>query len=217
MTVLCPKCNASIKTEAGLKQHMIAKHSKHVCGQCDHRSFGSEKALSAHMRDKHGGTGALTGKLQLWCIECDQDVDAQLITGGDVYPHRRDLADLPFWQCPTCKHFVGCHHKTADRTKPLGCIPNAMMKVARGHIHRILDPLWRNRLIGRRELYEEIGRRIGDDDYHTAELRSIEGARRVYAVVREIADELKAEKAIGSLTQADRAAANVMGGAAHGS
>ena len=77
----------------------------------------------------------------IYCCGCATDVNANLKSGKDIYPHRADLHSLPFWMCPTCKNFVGCHHKTRNRTAPLGCIPTTELKNARRHLHALIDPL----------------------------------------------------------------------------
>lgn len=130
--------------------------------------------------------------MRIYCCECGDTVDALLIDGKEVYPHRNDLHKLPFWKCEQCKNFVGCHHKTKDRTKPLGCIPTPEIKKARQQIHRILDPIWQSGSMDRNDLYRLISSKIGKT-YHTAEIRSIEEAREVYRIVRLLA----AEQAIG--------------------
>lgn len=131
----------------------------------------------------------LAGYKTIYCCGCQCDVIARLTTGAEIYPHRPDLHSLPFWKCDDCKNFVGCHHKTKNRTKPLGCIPTKEIKNARQHIHRILDPLWKSRRMKRGEVYRMIKTRMGmDRDYHTAEIRSVDEARAVYKVVREIAN-----------------------------
>lgn len=78
----------------------------------------------------------------IYCCGCKADVGARLTDGREIYPHRADLAALPFWKCDACGNAVGCHHKTKERTRPLGCIPTPELKTARSHIHRVLDPLW---------------------------------------------------------------------------
>lgn len=129
----------------------------------------------------------MTGnRKDIYCCGCGQDVAARLTDGREIYPHRRDLFRLPFWKCDACGNFVGCHHKTDTPTKPLGCIPTKEIKNARQHIHRILDPIWKAKLMNRSKLYREIADRLGIDEYHTAEIRSVEDARRVYGIVKEI-------------------------------
>lgn len=125
---------------------------------------------------------------KIYCTGCGHDVQARLTSGQEVYSHRKDLYALPFWICDTCGNFVGCHHKTKNRTRPLGCIPTKEIKNARQHIHRILDPIWKSGRMGRGELYAEIADRLGVDDYHTAEIRSVEEARAAYRVIKEISE-----------------------------
>ena len=127
----------------------------------------------------------MTSRL-IYCCGCSSDVNARLTDGAEIYPHRRDLASLPFWKCDACGNFVGCHHKTKQRTAPLGCIPTPEIKEARSHIHRVLDPLWKSGRFKRRELYSKIANSLGIKEYHTAELRSVEQARDAYRAILEI-------------------------------
>ena len=124
--------------------------------------------------------------MQIDCCGCGAKVEARLTDGSEVYPHRKDLHSLPFWKCDTCNNFVGCHYKTRDRTRPLGCIPTPEIKRARVHIHALLDPIWKNGKMSRKKLYSKISKQIGWN-YHTAKIRSIDEARTIYKIVREYA------------------------------
>lgn len=123
----------------------------------------------------------------IYCCGCKTEVSARLTDGKEVYPHRNDLFYLPFWKCDTCNNYVGCHHKTKERTKPLGNIPTKELKSARQHIHKILDPLWKNKIMPRGKVYALIAKAMGIEQYHTAEIKTMEEARRVYAIVKELA------------------------------
>lgn len=126
--------------------------------------------------------------MKIWCCQCEADIEARLTNGFEVYPTRRDLWKLPFWKCDGCGNHVGCHHKhheVAMRTRPLGTIPNAAMSVARRHIHARLDPLWKSGLIHRKALYGQLSGILGRK-YHTAELRTVEEGRKVYAAIQMI-------------------------------
>ena len=81
------------------------------------------------------------------------------------------------------------NHKSKNRTKPLGVIATPKIKNARTHIHRILDPVWKNGEIGRQELYKRVSDALGYE-YHTAEIRSLSEARNVYRVVRRIVSDM---------------------------
>lgn len=123
--------------------------------------------------------------MKIYCCGCDEDVNARLTHGSEIYPHRYDLCALPFWKCDACLNFVGCHHKTKDRTRPLGCIPTPEIKVARQKIHLLLDQLWKSGKMNRSLIYSEISKRVGWT-YHTAEIKSLEEAQKVYAIVEEL-------------------------------
>lgn len=117
------------------------------------------------------------------CCGCDKKIEARLTDGAEIYPHRTDLSGLPFWKCDECGNYVGCHHKTDDRTRPLGCIPTPEIKNARQHIHKILDPLWKDGSESRNQIYKKISAMLGWS-YHTAKIRSVEEARQVYKIVQ---------------------------------
>ena len=126
--------------------------------------------------------------VNIYCCGCKTKVDARLTDGAEIYPHRQDLSSLPFWRCDTCGNYVGCHHKTKNRTKPLGCIPTPEIKNARQYIHKILDPIWKSGRISREELYANLSDQLGWE-YHTANIKSIEEARRFYRLVCEYAKQ----------------------------
>ena len=123
--------------------------------------------------------------ITIYCCGCEKKVTANLVDGSEIYPHRHDLHKLPFWKCRTCENYVGCHHKTRNRTEPLGCIPTPEIRKARRKIHAVVDPLWRTGPWSRRYLYAEIGERLGRK-YHTANIRSVEEAMQVLSVAENL-------------------------------
>lgn len=125
----------------------------------------------------------------IYCCGCRCNVNARLTDGAEIYPHRNDLAALPFWRCDTCKNFVGCHHKTKNRTAPLGVIATPAIKNARQHIHKILDPIWQNGHAKRGKVYAMVSKKIGVS-FHTANIKSIADARIVYAAVQDVGKEI---------------------------
>lgn len=72
----------------------------------------------------------------------------------------------------------------------MGVIPSAEIKNARKHIHALLDPIWKSGVIKRAKLYGLISKELGWT-YHTAELRTIEEARKAYVVIRRIGQSLQ--------------------------
>lgn len=131
-------------------------------------------------------TATLSGFRDVFCCGCQRDVQARLTEGSEVYPHRSDLSDVPYWKCDACGNFVGCHHKTSDRTRPLGCIPTPELRAARQQIHKVIDPIWRSGHVDRSRLYSALARVVGVDHYHTAEIRSVEQAHAVCVAAKEM-------------------------------
>lgn len=129
--------------------------------------------------------------MKIFCVGCEKEVDARLTNGAEIYPHRPDLAEKPIWKCDTCGNYVGTHSKTNDPTKPLGVIPTRELMNARMKIHAVLDPLWKGGKIKRGQAYAYISHRFGKT-YHNGELASIEDARKVYQIVAELHNDLKA-------------------------
>lgn len=124
--------------------------------------------------------------MQIYCCKCNSEVQARLTNGKEVYPHREDLYELPFWKCDSCNCFVGCHHKTAERTKPLGCIPSEQIKSLRKQIHAKLDPLWMNRQHSRKYIYARLTEVLGRE-YHTADIRNAHEASLVLNKLQQLA------------------------------
>lgn len=133
--------------------------------------------------------------MMIYCCGCSKDIDARLTDGKSVYPHRPDLYDFPFWICDKCGNFVGCHHKTKDRTNPLGVIATKEIKNARLHIHELLDPLWKSGKITRRRLYRMIMDKIGKE-FHVSHIKSIDEAREIYKLIKSIKLSLDREVSV---------------------
>ena len=131
--------------------------------------------------------------MRIYCTGCEAEVDARLTDGKERYPHRPDLYELPFWKCDTCKGYVGCHHKTKDRTKPLGYIATPAILDARKKIHAVLDPLWKSGKIKRGQAYAYVGHRLGKP-YHNGEIKTVDEARQIYQIVGQLHNELTSPK-----------------------
>ncbi|MBE0362256.1 hypothetical protein PULV_a4073 [Pseudoalteromonas ulvae UL12] len=121
--------------------------------------------------------------LTIYCCKCEIDVEARLTNGREIYPHSKGVSNLPFWICDGCSNYVGCHHKTKTRIKPLGHIPSKELRNARKHIHILLDPIWKDGLVSRSQIYADLSKELGWS-FHIALIRSIEEARNVYRVIR---------------------------------
>lgn len=123
---------------------------------------------------------------KIYCCGCSKKVTAILTNGREVYPHRPDLSEIPFWKCETCGNYVGCHHKTANPTQPLGNIPTQEIRSARRRIHCILDPIWKSGAMTRREVYARVSTAIGYP-YHSGEIKTLEEANKIQKILEDLA------------------------------
>lgn len=83
---------------------------------------------------------------------------ARLVTGGQIYPHRKDLSGLFFWACDPCGAFVGCH-KNSDAI-PLGRLANTELRAAKRLAHAAFDPVWQGGEMHRRDAYSWLAEQL---------------------------------------------------------
>lgn len=97
---------------------------------------------------------------------------APLVSGLEVYPHRRDLWPKRFYLCKPCDAWVGCHPPSTaegggqgDGTVPMGRLANAELRLAKQAAHAAFDPLWTGAKTGRgkarRAAYKLLAERLG--------------------------------------------------------
>lgn len=120
----------------------------------------------------------------IYCCDCNKDVEARLTSGKEIYPHRNDLYHLPFWICDTCNNYVGTHHKTKNKTQPLGVIPNKEIRNIRMKIHSVLDPIWNSGKMTRKQIYSKLSNHLGYR-YHTANIKSEKEANEVLSYITQ--------------------------------
>jgi len=87
------------------------------------------------------------------CDYCGQN--AKLVTGLDVYPHRRDLRKKVFWMCDRCDAYVGVH-KNSPTYKPMGRLANAELRAAKVRAHEAFDPMWTEGYRTRSQAYSRL-------------------------------------------------------------
>ena len=127
--------------------------------------------------------------MKIYCVACGSKVEVRLTDGSEIYPHRPDLASLPFWKHDVCGNYVGCHHNSDNPTKPKGDIPTPEVRSYRVTLHRLIDPLWQNGYIKRKHLYARMSQGMGFT-YHTGNVRDRETFEKAYAVATSIKEGL---------------------------
>lgn len=130
--------------------------------------------------------------MRIFCVECDEHVQAKLVTGAMVYSDLPKVARDKFWMCNSCKNFVGCHkNANKNKQKPLGVIANKELRQMRMNIHNVLDQIWREeKRMKRTELYAILSKELGYE-YHTGDIVSIGQGERVLEIVDFIDENYK--------------------------
>lgn len=123
----------------------------------------------------------------VFCVLEQKHVEAYKTNGKEIYPHRPDLYSKVFWKCPNCGGYVGVHNDGTER--PLGCIPTPELRKARMKIHAVIDPLWKEKKIKRKHVYARLTKAIGYQ-YHSAEIKSVEEADKIYQIALGIKENV---------------------------
>ncbi len=124
----------------------------------------------------------------IYCCGCGDHVQANLVGGKSIYPHRPDLFYKFFYQCKSCLNYVGIHSNSVNSKipyAPLGVIPTKDVRDIRKKIHTILDPLWKMKgssAARRKNIYKYISDNL-KYKYHTAELRTVKEGETVYDLI----------------------------------
>lgn len=128
--------------------------------------------------------------MKIHCCACQAEIEARHTNGREIYPNRADLHSLPFWIHDACGNYVGCHHKTNNPTRPLGCIPDDRLREARKRLHAFMDPLWKLGFVSRKDLYERLSKELGVKSFHTANTKSVEQIEKAMAICKVMASEI---------------------------
>jgi len=109
-------------------------------------------------RVDHNGHSLI--EIEVRCGECGAPTG--LVDGATIHPRRADLAHLRFYACG-CGAYVGVH---AGTLQPLGTPAGPATRAARTAVHRVFDPLWRDRAdasrtVARRDAYRWLADRLG--------------------------------------------------------
>ncbi len=125
----------------------------------------------------------------IYCCYCLTYIDARLTTGDEIYPHKPNLKDMPFWVCTTCHNFIGCHHKTKTPTKPLGTIPTVEIRQLRLQAHEGINRLQRIRRTSTHKIYRMLSLCVGRE-FHCGHLSTIEEAEKALYLIQQLEDLL---------------------------
>lgn len=122
--------------------------------------------------------------MNIFCNECDENVDAKLSTGNEIYPHRDDLKDTVYWVCPKCGAYVGTH-KNSEEHKPLGTLAGPELRTWRNWVHKNIDKYWMLGTVSRTNMYKQLSKNM-NMQFHTATLKTKEECQQAVEVAKQL-------------------------------
>ncbi|WP_371432908.1 zinc-finger-containing protein [Novosphingobium sp.] len=168
----CPVCGKGFRTPEALANHERDMHgAKRVYGPFDcticGKRTGSSINLARHM-EAHGqgqvetpkfpvGRRPTLAEIDPTCLECGGQ--GRLVSGKEIYPHRRDLYEKRFYLC-ACGAYCGCH---PNSVVPLGHPCGPETRRARHAAHAAFDPIWRSGRMTRASAYKWLAGELGID------------------------------------------------------
>lgn len=121
--------------------------------------------------------------MNAYCCECKKEVEAEVVGGEIIYPHRPDLYDKEFCVCPYCRNYTGVYQGESI------VIPTKHIRVCRHTAHRALDKIWHSRK-QKNKYYAYMGKKF-KRTFHWGEIKNEEEADRALTMTLEYLKEIK--------------------------
>lgn len=131
--------------------------------------------------------------IDLYCEACKSKVKTLVVNGATIYPHRPDLYQKVFLQCPHCKNYTMADEikstdsfKTWERRHRKKTIPTATSRRSRYKIHKLIDPVWKSGIMSRANIYKRLSVATGVKNYHNGSLCDEEIERKAMKEAEKI-------------------------------
>lgn len=124
-----------------------------------------------------------TEKVKAYCCECGKEIEADIVGGDIVYPHRQDLYSKKFYLCPHCHNYAGVYQEE----KPV--IPTKYIRNCRYTAHRALDKIWHSKKL-KKKYYAYMNKQF-KKVFHWGEMRSEEEATKALEVTMDYLSSIK--------------------------
>lgn len=124
----------------------------------------------------------------MFCLSCQKEIDAEIITGADIYGSRFAFAHFLYARCPKCGNYGECAIK---EEQPYRVIPDFRMRKAYNHIDGFLDLIWmQNKLSKAEVLYRMAGLMYNQKrPYRTHDIENYDDACRAYRMAKKLKEE----------------------------
>lgn len=124
----------------------------------------------------------------MFCINCQKEVEPQIVTGADIYGPRIFCRDDPYATCPMCNNYG---EYTPNGEVPVSVIPTFQLRRAYNYIDCRLSALWQRKIMTKAEAEALMSSRIygGTRPYRTHEIRTYDEAVEAYQSAKQLYKE----------------------------
>lgn len=130
--------------------------------------------------------------MKIYCCGCEENVDANLVTGFDVLPRLLFMRTKNFWRCPHCRNWIGTYDKGRFKDAPLGPIATPKIRDMQTKLRdKISLILCAKKSVpdARKILYDWLSKKLFYP-YRTEAIISKEEADRVMELLRIVEDKI---------------------------
>lgn len=119
----------------------------------------------------------------MFCVNCQKEVEARILTGADIYGPSTPCAGDKFAMCPDCDNYG---EYTVNKEPPFSVIPTFELRKAYNHIDCHLSALWQWQIMTKAEAEALMSKRLynGERPYRTHEIRTRDEAIAAYKMAK---------------------------------
>ena len=125
----------------------------------------------------------MSKKIKVYCCECGKEIEADIVGGDIIYPHRKDLYSKKFYLCPHCHNYAGVY----QGEKPV--IPTKKIRECRYTAHRALDKIWHNKK--QKKKYYAFMNEQFNKSFHWGEMKNEAEAMKALKVTMDFLSNIK--------------------------
>jgi len=124
----------------------------------------------------------------VFCVNCQKEVDPDLVTGADIYGPLTFNKSEPYARCPHCGNYG---EYAADKNEPYLVIPDFRLRKAYNYIDSILDLIWMQKKMSKAEMLYRMADLMYNHkrSYRTHDIESYEEACRAYRLAKQLKKE----------------------------
>lgn len=122
------------------------------------------------------------------CVNCQKDVDAEIVTGADIYGPKFRFASASYARCPICGNYG---EYATDKEPPFLVIPDFRLRKAHNYIDCVLNLIWMQKKMSKAEMLFRMADLMynGKRPYRTRDIGNYDEACRAYRLATQLKKE----------------------------